>query len=62
MLKVWGRKTSVNVGKAMHRHFALALEWPVLGSVEHWYRRLAAGSPYQARIMADFEAVKVPGA
>jgi glutathione S-transferase len=50
------------VGTHMYRYFNLPIERPALGNVEHWYRRLAERPPYQAHVMVDFEAMKVPGA
>ena len=52
----------IAVGSLMYRYMSLPIERPALGNVEHWYRRLAARTPYQAHVMVDFEAMKVPGA
>ena len=66
MLQCQCRENSVKAQKVMRaaansasHTSALA---PALGSVEHQYRRLAARLPYQAHMMAVFEALKVPGA
>ncbi len=52
----------IAVGALMYRYFNLEIERPALGNVEHWYRRLTARPPYQAHVMVDFAAMKVPGA
>jgi glutathione S-transferase len=52
----------IAVGTLMYRYFNLPIERPALGNVEHWYRRLASRAPYQAHVMVDFQAMKVPGA